>query len=191
METGPSKEIPSVASLITTALAEYTPGIPFERTVDYQGVPITIRLTDSQIDVQAHSSETVYYYTANRKEDTMDQSSRLVILDEKRQDKRGPLPHLTELTGLALTHLERDTPVQKLASDWMDMPTPNTRNVNFNTYQEAKKSLPPEEAAFQTPSGKVARRYGFTQVEVTETSYGQIPVIRTLFSRPTPDPKTP
>ena len=191
METGPSKEIPSVASLIATALAEYTPGTPFERTVDYLGTPITIRLTDAQIDVQAHSPETVYHYTANRTADTMDQSSRLVMLDKNRQDKRGPLPHLGELTGLALTHLERDTPVQHLSSDWMNIPTPNTRNVNFNTYQEAKKSLPPEEAAFQTPSGKVARRYGFTQVEVTETSYGQIPVIRTLFTRPTPTPKTP
>ncbi len=95
---------------------------------------------------------------------TMKASARTQSADGK---FKSPSLRLGEQFGKAREFFAgKGTEVRRFAADWSYM-SPTEMSVNLREYQKAlDKGLKPHEAAFETPSGKVAKGAGFTKAEL-------------------------
>ena len=123
---------------------------------------------------------------------TMKASARTQSADGK---FKSPTLRLGEQFGKAREFFAgKGTEVSRFAADWSYM-SPIEMSVNLREYQKAlDKGMKPNEAAFETPSGKVAKGAGFTKAELVSDKVEKSqdfdsdkPVrrVRMDFSRPT------
>lgn len=93
---------------------------------------------------------------------------------QNNQGKRHPLmPHLSELIPLALEYFaKRGQKVYVIAGIWDKPSKNNPLATNYQIYHRAlADGLSPEEAAFETATGKVVKKCGFTYLRFKSDPY--------------------
>lgn len=106
-----------------------------------------------------------YYYTARYSEDDGGMLDIDALLTKRNGKIRHPyMPHSSELFQLALEYYAKQgLTINAVAGVWPKRFAQRT-NINFKAFKDAlARGLPPEEAVFETPQGKIVKKHGFTR----------------------------
>jgi hypothetical protein len=154
------------AIAVPSALSELGPGIEWT--------------TINETDIIGGTADETFYYLAELEADgSVAFDIKTTLFDEGEPVARGPVS-ASDFIKATLDHF--GDAVNRLRGVWVDKATdPSTNRLVFERAFAEGRS--PAEAAFETPTGKIAARNGFTHVEFPEGLAGPGQTQRVIFTR--------
>lgn len=135
-------------------------------------VQVAFRPFEVDITPPSPLNDPYWYQATVTKEGELSTNTRLLAVQRSGETVRHPfLPRFSDLFSLSVNHFEQvGTPITAIVEKWMER-VGSVPSVNYETFLAGlANGFSREEAAFQTPNGKLAKRHGFSHVSIVDFS---------------------